>query len=214
MQTAALMLLAVALMKTGSVAEGGARDPIMWSHPRLPPALGAARCCCKPAAWRAPSLRGGSAMLDRDQAAWDVWEMVTGADDLNDNVTMLQQRDSPHLVVELWWESEGKLRFTYDELGEDIMCVWPHGGTSNHSAWELEDLRSLLIQRRGLCEQLVVHPQEKIRLGAWTAEAQILKCPFYGDLKQYRNYGLTCENSHQANGSSLLIRNQFQPGSA
>ena len=143
----AAILLAAALMKTESGAVGGARDNTMWVLPRQPPAPGAARCCCNPAAWRAPSLRGGSAMLDRGQAAWDVWEMVTGADDLNDNVTMLQQRDSPHLLVELWWESEGKLRFTYDELGEDIMCVWPHGGTSNHSAWELEDLSSQLIER-------------------------------------------------------------------
>jgi hypothetical protein len=42
---------------------------------------------------------------------------------------------------------------------------------------------------------------------------QILKSPFYGDPAQYRNYGLTCDNFRQANGSSLLIRNQFQPGS-
>ena len=47
-----------------------------------------------------------------------------GADQLGDNVTMLQLRDAPYTVVELWWESEGKLRFSYDELGEDVMCVW------------------------------------------------------------------------------------------
>ena len=37
---------------------------------------------------------------------------------------MLQLRDAPYTVVELWWESEGKLRFSYDELAEDVMCVW------------------------------------------------------------------------------------------
>ena len=30
------------------------------------------------------------------------------------------------LQVELWWESEGRIRFTYDALGEDVMGVWPH----------------------------------------------------------------------------------------
>ena len=95
-------------------------------------------------------------------------QVITGTDELGDNVTMLQLRDPPYTLVfkrnahsyhvyafslrhpscelpfhlqdtdfpmlisclrcqiELWWESEGKIRFSYDEVGEDVMCVWPH----------------------------------------------------------------------------------------
>ena len=92
-------------------------------------------------------------MQDGEMGAWEAWEMLTAIDDFGDNVTMLQLRDPPYTVVELWWESEGKLRFSYDDVGDDVMCVWAHGGTSNNSAWELEGLRQQLSQQRGLCPQ-------------------------------------------------------------
>lgn len=110
-------------------------------------------------------LRGGEedGMQDGEMGAWEAWEMLTAIDDFGDNVTMLQLRDPPYTVVELWWESEGKLRFSYDDVGDDVMCVWAHGGTSNNSAWELEGLRQQLSQQRGLCPQ----PALPLQLGPW-----------------------------------------------
>ena len=102
-------------------------------------------------------------MQDGEMGAWEAWEMLTAIDDFGDNVTMLQLRDPPYTVVELWWESEGKLRFSYDDVGDDVMCVWAHGGTSNNSAWELEGLRQQLSQQRGLCPQ----PALPLQLGPW-----------------------------------------------
>lgn len=79
---------------------------------------------------------------------------------------MLQLKDPPYSVVELWWESEGKFRFSYDALGEDVMCAWPHGGTSNNSAWELEELRQELTEQRGLGEPMNL----PARLGTWSLD--------------------------------------------
>ena len=76
-----------------------------------------------------------------------------GADQLGDNVTMLQLRDAPYTVVELWWESEGKLRFSYDELGEDVMCVWyPYVPTNTPvSLCKLDDSHT------AVCVRILLH---------------------------------------------------------
>lgn len=79
---------------------------------------------------------------------------------------MLQLKDPPYSVMELWWESEGKFRFSYDSLGDDVMCAWPHGGTSNNSAWEREGVRQMLIEQRGLGEPLKL----PLRLGTWSLD--------------------------------------------
>jgi hypothetical protein len=104
---------------------------------------------------------------------------------------MLQLKDPPYTVVELWWESEGKFRFAHGALGDDVMCAWPHGGWSNNSAWELEGLRQDLIDQRGLCAPL----QLPARLGPWWLD---------------RNASMMLlRNIHQPNNMMLLTRAGF-----
>jgi len=40
----------------------------------------------------------------------DAWDHVTGEDLYDGNVTMLQLRAWPYTLIELWWESGGKIR--------------------------------------------------------------------------------------------------------
>lgn len=93
----------------------------------------------------------------------DEWDMVTQEDELGMNVTMLQSRIWPYCIIELWWESLGKFRFTYDEPAEDIMCAFPQGSTSNMSGWDNEELFKTIRQSRGMAAL----PDLPLEMGSW-----------------------------------------------
>ncbi len=98
----------------------------------------------------------------------DKWDMVTGIDSYNVSVTYLQLREHPFTIVELWWESGGSFKFTYEATGTDVMGVWPHGKTSNISAWDEESLVDDIKQARGTA----AIPARQLQLGTWRVVAQ------------------------------------------
>lgn len=110
-------------------------------------------------------LRGGNsdAEMKTRLEILDEWDMVTQEDELGMNVTMLQSRIWPYCIIELWWESLGKFRFTYDEPAEDIMCAFPQGSTSNMSGWDNEELFKTIRQSRGMAAL----PDLPLEMGSW-----------------------------------------------
>jgi hypothetical protein len=117
-------------------------------------------------------LRGGGDMMDDEGFAGegfmvgDGWNMLTDEDMFGVNVTMMTMTRHPYITVELWWDSMGKFRCSYDDLGEDILCIFSEGGISDRSAWELSNLAKLLDKERGLHPL----PRRTTVLGAWTLE--------------------------------------------
>ncbi len=93
--------------------------------------------------------------------------MLTLADELGMNVTMLQSREWPYCTIELWWESLGRFRFTCDDNGEDVICAFPQASTSNHSAWSIDELALDIRGRRGMAPM----PDLPMELGTWRLEA-------------------------------------------
>ena len=108
------------------------------------------------------ALRGGSDDM-KEENIIDQWDMTTGPDMFNVNVTYLQLRSHPFTIVELWWDSGGRFRFTYEATGMDVMGAWPHGSTSNISAWEVESLVEDIIKARGTLSI----PARYLELGRW-----------------------------------------------
>jgi hypothetical protein len=117
-------------------------------------------------------LRGGGDMMDDEGFAgegWmvgDGWNLLTDEDMFGVNVTMMTMTRHPYITVELWWDSMGKFRCSYDDIGEDILCIFSEGGISDRSAWELNNLAKKLDKERGLHPL----PRRTTVLGAWTLE--------------------------------------------
>jgi hypothetical protein len=113
-------------------------------------------------------LRGGSDHMDDENNIADQWDMITGQDSFNVSVTYLQLRSHPFTLVELWWDSGGRFRFTYEATGSDVMCAWPQGSTSNVSAWEVDSLVEDIKEALGTAAISERH----LKLGRWRLNVQ------------------------------------------
>jgi hypothetical protein len=113
------------------------------------------------------ALRGGSQLM-LDEEVSQMWDMLTGIDHFNVSVTYFQLREHPFTLVELWWDSGGRFRFTYEETGSDVMGAWPQGTTSNISAWQVDSLVEDIKQARG---NLPI-PEQQFMLGRWRVRDQ------------------------------------------
>ena len=113
------------------------------------------------------SIRGGSDLLLEEDII-ENWDMVTGVDIHNVSITYLQLRKSPFTIVELWWDSGGRFRFTYEATGSDVMGAWPQGSTSNMSGWDVDSLVEEIKRARGTA----AIPARRLELGRWRLEVQ------------------------------------------
>lgn len=138
-----------------------------------------------------------AAIFGEGLAVEDAWDFLTGDDDYEGNVTMLQLRAWPYTLVEFWWESCGKIRHSYDETASDVMCLFPQGSGSNFSAWENESLAVAIQAQRGALPL----PTLPATLGCWVFAPYPPRAPVGAAGQMNEGQGIGMEDAGETSGT-------------